>query len=381
MHHLGTSYIPTPSGGVGIPNSEPSKPEAAPAPPIPQLIHDYKTQPPATEFEWSTQEEPHKSRRKVILAKYPQLKELFRPDPLSGLLCLCTVLAQFVMLYVIQFHVESWALFVALAWVVGGTLNASLELAAHELSHDLFFPWRSLNRWCGYLACLPTGVASSATFKRYHLMHHSSQGLDVVDADIPTNFEAKLYRGKLGKLAFIFLQVFSYALRPSLTNPLVLSSAEITGWIVALSFNALVYTFLGGKAILYMFASDLFGLGLHPISGHFISEHYVFLPTKKEDGGSSVPMAETGQETHSYYGCLNYLCYNVGYHNEHHDFPRVPGRLLPRVTETAKEYYDLPHYTSWVRVLWDFVMCDHITLHSRVKRRRKPEEEETKKAQ
>ena len=65
----------------------------------------------------------------------------------------------------------------------------------------------------------------------------------------------------------------------------------------------------------------MLGTSLHPMSGHFIAEHFEFIE---------------GQETYSYYGILNYLTWNVGYHNEHHDFPNIPGRL-PEVKKIGKE--------------------------------------------
>jgi len=39
------------------------------------------------------------------------------------------------------------------------------------------------------------------------------------------------------------------------------------------------------------------------------------------------------RENQSYYGWMNKLFLNFGYHQEHHDFPGVPGRLLPKVVK------------------------------------------------
>ena len=63
------------------------------------------------------------------------------------------------------------------------------------------------------------------------------------------------------------------------------------------------------------------------------------------------------------------MSFNVGYHNEHHDFPRVPGSRLPLVREIASEYYEnLAQVKSWPGALWTFVTDDKIELNRRVKR-------------
>lgn len=43
-----------------------------------------------------------------------------------------------------------------------------------------------------------------------------------------------------------------------------------------------------------------------------------------------------------------------------------------QVKKIAAEYYDgLPQYTSWVQVLYDFIMDDSLSPYSRIKRKLK----------
>lgn len=92
---------------------------------------------------------------------------------------------------------------------------------------------------------------------------------------------------------------------------------------------------------------------------------------------------ELAQETTSYYGWMNVLCYNVsilssasmwpdtqvGYHNEHHDFPSVPWTNLPALRRIAHEFYDpLPAHTSWPYVTWKFITDPSVGMWSRAKR-------------
>ena len=76
-----------------------------------------------------------------------------------------------------------------------------------------------------------------------------------------------------------------------------------------------------------------------------------------------------GQETYSYYGPLNKVSFNVGYHNEHHDIVTVPWSKLPEVRRIAPEFYDsLQSYSSWSSLLVRFIRDSNITLYNAIVR-------------
>uniref|UniRef100_D3TPD7 sphingolipid 4-desaturase n=2 Tax=Glossina TaxID=44049 RepID=D3TPD7_GLOMM len=309
------------------------------------------------DFEWVGTEEPHASRRKIILEKYPQIKKLFGYDPKFKWIAGSMVLTQILALFVVKDF--SWQMLIVAAYCFGGILNHSLMLAVHEISHNLAFGHSRpmLNRILGFICNLPIGLPMSISFRKYHLEHHRYQGDEVVDTDIPTLLEAKLFNSTFGKFVWVILQPIFYIFRPLIINPKPPTRLEIINVIIQLIFNILIVSFIGWKAMVYLVLGSILAMGLHPVAGHFISEHYMFAK---------------GFETYSYYGPLNWITFNVGYHNEHHDFPAIPGSRLPEVKKIAPEFYEsMPQHSSWTRVLYDFIMDPAVGPYARIKRHQK----------
>eukprot|EP00897_Mesotaenium_endlicherianum_P002445 jgi/Mesen1/2228/ME000152S01315 len=307
----------------------------------------------ASDFYWAETDEPHASRRKAILAAHPEIKELFGPDHYAVPKIVAVVTLQ-IALSVYLRHAAWWKLFVV-SYLVGAFCNHNLFLAIHELSHNLALTRPLYNKLVALFANLPVGVPMAITFQKYHLEHHTFQGVQGLDVDIPSYTEGWYIRNTASKLVWVLFQLFFYAFRPMVINPKPPGLWEATNLLLELGFDAGLVMCFGWKPLIYLLLSTFVGGGLHPIAGHFIAEHYVFLK---------------GQETYSYYGPLNVLAWNVGYHNEHHDFPRIAGCRLYRVREIAPEFYNkLASHSSWSMVIYRYITDPSVGPFSRIMRK------------
>ena len=304
-----------------------------------------------TEFSHSWEQEPHRSRTRELLRNHPEMRRYIGANPYSFLIIMTAVALQLALAALLRG--QSWWLIVATAFFVGAFASHALWVMIHECAHNLVFKKTWLNTLAGIVANLPHVLPSSVSFQRYHLKHHTFQGVYDLDADLPSYWEARLIGGSaLGKAVWLMLfPIFQVTRPPRLKEIRMLDSWIVFNILIQLASNAAVYFLLGPKALLYLLISFFFSVGLHPLGARWIQEHYLVHPT---------------QETYSYYGPLNTVAFNVGYHNEHHDLPSIPWNHLPAVRQAAPELYDsLVFHTSWTKLLLRFLFDPSVTLFSR----------------
>ncbi|KAL8796080.1 MAG: hypothetical protein Q9182_007431 [Xanthomendoza sp. 2 TL-2023] len=318
-------------------------------------------------FFWSYTEEPHQTRRQAIIKAHPEVTKLCGHEPLTKYIVFAVVFLQITCAACLRHSSVLSGRFLLISYIIGATANQNLFLAIHEISHNLAFKSPTANRLFAIFANLPIGLPYSASFRPYHLTHHKSLGVDGLDTDLPTFIEAFVLDSILGKAFFCTFQILFYAIRPMMVYQIPITSLHVFNVVAQVAFDILLVRCLGAAALVYLIMSSFLAGSLHPCAGHFIAEHYVFdkQPVSARTPFNRVPIPET----YSYYGPLNLLTYNVGLHNEHHDFPAIPWSRLPVLHETAKEFYaDLLHHKSWVWVIWQFIWDKEVGLWCRVKR-------------
>lgn len=307
------------------------------------------------QFHFSNSPEPHRIRTAKILKSHPEVKQLMGKNPLTLLAILGLVSGMVVMSYLLKD--SAWWMVVLVAYLVGAFFNHALFVMIHECSHHLLFKNKSLNRIAAIVANMPHVFPSAISFERYHIKHHSFQGVHELDADLPDFWEARLFNNStIGKAFWLLLYPFFQVFRTfRLKEIRPVDGWIVTNWIAQIVFDAAIVYFFGPQALVFMLISFFFSVGLHPLGARWIQEHYLTL--------------DENQETYSYYGPMNALAFNVGFHNEHHDFPSVPWNKLPQLKQKAAPYYDsLKSHQSWTKLFFRFLFDKNISLYSRITR-------------
>lgn len=307
-------------------------------------------------FVFSDKSEPHRIRTKEILKQHPQIRKLIGKNPLSLLAITGLVFLQIALAWFSAS--QPWWVIFLLAYLIGAFADHALFVMIHECAHRLLFKNPAANRLAGIFANMPQIFPSSVSFERYHIKHHSFQGVHELDADLPNYWEAKLINNYvIGKIVWLlFFPIFQVTRISRLKEIKPFDKWIAFNWLVEIVFSAAIIYFFGLKGFAFLILSFFFSVGLHPLGARWIQEHYLTL--SKE------------QETYSYYGVLNAFAFNVGFHNEHHDFPSVPWNRLPKIKESAPSFYNgLLYHKSWTVLFFRFLFDQEISLFSRIIRK------------
>jgi len=302
--------------------------------------------------------QPHPQRARDILARHPEVRSLFGRNPSTAWFVVLLVGIQLAAAYFAT-HVD-WIWVALFAYAFGAFLNHALFVLNHECAHNLILRGTVPNYLLGILGDVALAFPSAITFRRYHLLHHAHQGEYELDADIAGRREAQIVGySTWRKTVWLACLGVMQALRPLRVKAAnVRDQWVLLNFVVIAAVDATVVIVWGPKALVYLMLSTFFALGLHPVGGRWIQEHIE---------------TEPGQETYSYYGPLNKTCFNVGYHNEHHDFVGVAWNRLPKLRAMAPEIYDpLVSYRSWSGILLRFICDPALTLYSRITREVRP---------
>lgn len=310
------------------------------------------------DFARDDMDEPHLKRKHALLLKHPQIEKLYGTDINTFYIATLINIVQLGLAFYFGRYHAHWALYVLTAYFIGGTATGMVGVVIHEACHNLVTGCNWVDRVIGLYTNIALPVPISQSFRRYHIEHHTWQGVEGRDPDLPLEWEKNLIRGNtLKKILWILIYPVMYVVRGLVMQQQrghTPNKWEIINVFTSVAMDIAVAKVCGLKGLGYLFLSLWFGYSLHPGAAHFIQEHYTF---------------DDGQETYSYYGVLNVPFMNIGYHNEHHDFQKVPWSKLPALRALATESYDtLAYHTSWLLVHWKFITQPCMGPQSRVVR-------------
>ena len=290
----------------------------------------------ATDFTYVSYPHPHVERGRQILAAHPELRALAKPFPVTALWVSALVASQLAIAVLIGHR--PWYIWLPVAYVVGA-IDHALGADSRFLSQS-GLRLANRHRLVALLANLPFVFPSAMSFWKYHLLHHGHLNEVEFDTDVPGPTESQVVGGSSVRKT-LWLAAFALVvgtIRPRrLAKVPFLDAWTVLNVVIQGVVVAALVMMSGWDPVKYLLVSALLAVGLHPLGARWIQEHYVFAP---------------GQETYSYYGPLNAIAFNIGYHNEHHDLMTIPWSRLPRVRASAPEFYDHLHaHRSWTRLL------------------------------
>jgi len=304
----------------------------------------------------------HQQRRQAILEEFPQIQKLVGHDSRTQYFAYVLILVQASIAFFVS---ESFFFAILLGVIISPYIDFAALSLIHELSHSLVFAAPRYNRLLGIVTNIILVAPVSEAFRQHHSMHHKHLGDIEKDVDVPGKKEIQVVgNSALLKMLWLTLSVFVLPIRSVAKVPLKWDRYMVLNWIVCIIFTfSTIY--LSVPAFVYLLLGVALSQSSHPANARQVQRHIKLYSKGKNESDPNLPLHKRGLNTFSYYGGLNFMTLNVGFHVEHHDFGNIAWTRLPTLRKIAGEkwYPDRAAYHS--RGLSDiisFIKNPNITL-------------------
>jgi sphingolipid delta-4 desaturase len=308
--------------------------------------------------------EVHQRRRLAIQQEFPEVLKLVGPDSRTQYYAYAVIIIQAALAYVVK---DSFLGAIILGLTISPYMDFAVLVLIHEVSHSLVFAYPLYNRLLGIFTNMVFLAPVSEVFRQHHNMHHRHLGDVHKDVDVPGEREMKaIGNSTFLKTIWLIFSVFILPIRSMKKLPVYWSLLMVLNWVVCLSFMFTVLYF-SKPAFVYLIMGMILSQSMHPANARQVQRHIKVYSTEdrtvKDD--PNAPLHEMKINTFSYYGGLNFLTLNVGFHVEHHDFGNVPWTRLPELRRIAGEKWypsNTAYYSRGFNEIFAFITNPRISL-------------------
>jgi sphingolipid delta-4 desaturase len=266
----------------------------------------------------------------------PQMRDLHAKSPARHLVIAAR---QFLILGLATWglvRIETWYLWIPLAFVQGFTVFNFTVLLHEVLHHNVFERrHRTAERVLGMLYAIPSGISASQ-FTRWHLDHHAELGSDEDDPKrhhLSPKRNARWYK-LLYATPALFPIYFRAARKETSTYPNDLRGTIAWERRLSILFHlgsiAALWTFFGGGAALRAHVVPVFFIFPIAFTLNRLGQHYDIDPNDPAKWGTLM----RGN------WFWNFVFLNSNFHLEHHYFPGVPFYRLPALQRALRPFYE-----------------------------------------
>lgn len=288
------------------------------------------------------------------------MRLLRQPDNITFTAMICLSLLQITM----ATTVDSFSFgffFKVLAF--GAPLSHGLYVLALEFSNNLCFGHELLDRVSAILSNFSTGIPYAELVRYFDAEHRVFYDSTVYkDPEKPSDLEVKMVQGAGIKIVYLCCYPLIYVYRLLSRHSITFNRFLLWNIVLQTIFNLYVWYYYGFIFLCYLFLSTYVSMcPLHPFSAHLLMQH------------QKLDLRLKSSLTYSYYGVVNLFTFNMGYHRERHENPKIPWSKLPLVRQLYyygeynnnngnKKSTNPSYYTSTLQAIHDFIYNPEIRL-------------------